>query len=68
MLASPRTAQPSDAADHSAPCINFPEPPRIAHTKMMVFDPRTPQRIYAAIEQGALLKTEDGGPVLARKQ
>jgi photosystem II stability/assembly factor-like uncharacterized protein len=39
----------------------FPEPPHIAHTKMMVFDPRTPQRIYAAIEQGALLKTEDGG-------
>ena len=39
----------------------FPEPPSIAHTKMMVFDPRTPQRIYAAIEQGALLKTEDGG-------
>src|SRR5258708_35373679 len=28
---------------------------------MMVFDPRTSQRIYAAIEQGALLKTEDGG-------
>jgi hypothetical protein len=28
---------------------------------MMVFDPSTPQRIYAAIEQGALLKTEDGG-------
>ena len=27
---------------------------------MMVFDPRTPQRIYA-IGQGALLKTEDGG-------
>ena len=39
----------------------FPAPPRIAHTKMMVFDPRTPRRIYAAIEQGALLKTEDGG-------
>jgi photosystem II stability/assembly factor-like uncharacterized protein len=39
----------------------FPEPPHIAHTKMMVFDPRTPQRIYAAIEQGALLKTENGG-------
>jgi photosystem II stability/assembly factor-like uncharacterized protein len=34
---------------------------KIAHTKMMAFDPRTPQRIYAAIEQGALLKTEDGG-------
>jgi photosystem II stability/assembly factor-like uncharacterized protein len=39
----------------------FPAPPRIAHTKMMVFDPRNSKRIYAAIEQGALLKTEDGG-------
>ncbi len=39
----------------------FPAPPRIAHTKMLVFDPRTPERFYAAIEQGALLKTEDGG-------
>ena len=39
----------------------FPEPPHHAHTKMLAFDPRTPQRIYAAIEQGALLKTEDGG-------
>jgi hypothetical protein len=39
----------------------FPEPAHIAHTKMMVFDPRTPRRICAAIEQGALLKTEDGG-------
>ena len=37
----------------------FPEPPHIAHTKMMAFDPRTPAGgIYAAIEQGALLKTE----------
>jgi photosystem II stability/assembly factor-like uncharacterized protein len=39
----------------------FPAPPRIAHTKMMVFDPKTPERFYAAIEQGAFLKTEDGG-------
>jgi photosystem II stability/assembly factor-like uncharacterized protein len=39
----------------------FPAPPRIAHTKMMVFDPRDPKIIYAAIEQGALLKTRDGG-------
>jgi len=39
----------------------FPEPPHLAHTKMLAFDPRTPQRIYAAVEQGALLKTEDGG-------
>jgi photosystem II stability/assembly factor-like uncharacterized protein len=39
----------------------FPAPPRIAHTKMIVLDPRNPDWIYAAIEQGALLKTRDGG-------
>ena len=39
----------------------FPAPPRIAHTKMLAFDPRDPKVIYAAIEQGALLKTRDGG-------
>jgi photosystem II stability/assembly factor-like uncharacterized protein len=39
----------------------FPAPPRIAHTKMMVFHPRDPNIFYAAIEQGALLKTTDGG-------
>ncbi|HUK57918.1 MAG TPA: hypothetical protein VLV50_01710 [Stellaceae bacterium] len=39
----------------------FPAPPRIAHTKMMVFDPKKPERFYCAIEQGAFLKTEDGG-------
>jgi len=39
----------------------FPAPPRIAHTKMLAFDPRDPDRFYAAIEQGAFLKTEDGG-------
>jgi photosystem II stability/assembly factor-like uncharacterized protein len=39
----------------------FPAPPRIAHTKMIVFDPRNPDRIYLAVEQGAFLKTEDGG-------
>lgn len=39
----------------------FPAPPRIAHTKMIVFDPRDPKRIYLAVEQGALLKTDDGG-------
>jgi photosystem II stability/assembly factor-like uncharacterized protein len=39
----------------------FPAPPRIAHTKMLVFDPRDPLRFYAAIEQGAFLRTDDGG-------
>jgi len=40
---------------------SFPAPPNIAHTKMMAFDPRDPDTFYAAIEQGALLKTTDGG-------
>jgi len=39
----------------------FPGPPHIAHTKMLAFDPRDPDTFYAAIEQGALLKTTDGG-------
>jgi photosystem II stability/assembly factor-like uncharacterized protein len=39
----------------------FPAPPHLAHTKMMVFDPRDPNTFYVAIEQGALLLTRDGG-------
>lgn len=39
----------------------FPPPPHVAHTKSMTFDPRDPGTIYACIEQGALLKTTDGG-------
>ncbi len=39
----------------------FPAPPHIAHTKMLAFDPRDPRHFFAAIEQGALLETRDGG-------
>ena len=39
----------------------FPGPPHVAHTKMLAFDPRDPDVFFAAIEQGALLKTTDGG-------
>jgi len=39
----------------------FPPPPHLAHTKALTFDPRNPEIIYAAIEQGALLKSSDGG-------
>ena len=39
----------------------FPAPPRIAHTKMLAINPRDPNHILAAIEQGALLKTLDAG-------
>lgn len=41
----------------------FPAPPRIAHTKMIVFDPRDADTIYLAVEQGAFLKTRDGGKI-----
>lgn len=40
---------------------SFPPPPHFAHTKDIAFDPRYPATLYVAIEQGALLKTTDGG-------
>lgn len=40
---------------------SFPPPPHIAHCKFLAFDPRDADIIYACIEQGALLKTVDGG-------
>jgi photosystem II stability/assembly factor-like uncharacterized protein len=39
----------------------FPAPPHTAHVKTMAFDPRDDQVILVGIEQGALLKTTDGG-------
>jgi photosystem II stability/assembly factor-like uncharacterized protein len=39
----------------------FPAPPHSAHTKNLTIDPRDPRLLYAAIEQGALLKSTDGG-------
>ncbi len=39
----------------------FPAPPHVAHAKSLMIDSRYPKRIYAAVEQGALLMTEDGG-------
>jgi photosystem II stability/assembly factor-like uncharacterized protein len=38
----------------------FPPPPHIAHVKNVVFDSRT-SAIYAAVEQGALLRSFDSG-------
>lgn len=40
---------------------NFPAPPHVAHVKHVDFDPRSEKTIYVAIEQGALLKSIDGG-------
>jgi photosystem II stability/assembly factor-like uncharacterized protein len=39
----------------------FPPPPHVAHTKFITFDPQDERVIYACIEQGALLKSEDYG-------
>ncbi len=39
----------------------FPPPPHDAHTKSLTIDFQDPKLIYAAVEQGALLRTNDGG-------
>jgi photosystem II stability/assembly factor-like uncharacterized protein len=39
----------------------FPSPPHIAHVKFISFDPHHPNHIYSCVEQGELLKSEDGG-------
>jgi photosystem II stability/assembly factor-like uncharacterized protein len=39
----------------------FPAPPHVAHTKFISFDPQDPHVVFACIEQGALLKSDDDG-------
>jgi photosystem II stability/assembly factor-like uncharacterized protein len=39
----------------------FPTPPHVAHVKNVAFDPRDHRTLYVCIEQGALLKSYDGG-------
>lgn len=39
----------------------FPAPPHVGHVKAFAFDPRDEQTFFVCIEQGALLKTTDGG-------
>jgi photosystem II stability/assembly factor-like uncharacterized protein len=39
----------------------FPAPPNIPHVKDIVFDPRDSRTILVGVEQGALLKSTDGG-------
>jgi photosystem II stability/assembly factor-like uncharacterized protein len=45
----------------SVPKWNFPWPPHIAHVKDISFDPNDTKTIYISVEQGALLKSTDGG-------
>jgi photosystem II stability/assembly factor-like uncharacterized protein len=40
---------------------NFPAPPFQPHVKHVAFDPRDERVLYVCVEQGALLKSEDGG-------
>jgi photosystem II stability/assembly factor-like uncharacterized protein len=39
----------------------FPGPPHQAHVKSLAFDPRRSDTIYAAVEVGGFLKSDDGG-------
>jgi photosystem II stability/assembly factor-like uncharacterized protein len=39
----------------------FPSPPHEAHVKCIAFESDNPKIIYVCIEQGGLLKSEDGG-------
>ncbi len=39
----------------------FPGPPHQAHVKSLAFDPRRSETLYAAVEVGGFLKSEDGG-------
>ena len=39
----------------------FPGPPHLPHTKTMAVDPRDADTMYLGVEQGALLKTNNGG-------
>lgn len=45
----------------SAPQWNFPSPPFAAHVKNVAVDAKHGGRIFVGVEQGALLKSEDGG-------
>ncbi len=45
----------------SVPRWMFPAPPHDAHVKHIVPDPATADVLYACIEQGALLRSGDGG-------
>ena len=39
----------------------FPGPPHQAHVKSIAFDPHNSETLYAAVEVGGFLKSEDGG-------
>ena len=52
---------PAMARVPGADAWTFPAPPHVAHTKALTIDRARPTTVFAAIEQGALLKSFDGG-------
>ena len=40
---------------------SFPAPPHLAHVKHIACDPQDGKRMFVCIEQGALLRSDDGG-------
>lgn len=40
---------------------SFPGPPHVPHVKSIAVHPRDPDTVYAAVEQGGLMKSTDGG-------
>ncbi|GCE45457.1 hypothetical protein EI42_02912 [Thermosporothrix hazakensis] len=45
----------------SAPTWSFPPRPETNHVRWITFDPQAPERVYVAIEAGALVRSLDGG-------
>ena len=39
----------------------FPDPRNTSHTKCIAIDPRHPSRLYVAVEQGGLFRSDDAG-------
>ena len=39
----------------------FPDPTNTSHTKCILVDRRDPERLYVAVEQGGLFRSDDGG-------
>ncbi|MDR7521446.1 MAG: hypothetical protein QN168_03170 [Armatimonadota bacterium] len=51
------------AALPSAPTWSFPPRPQTHHVRWIAVDPHDRRHVYAAIEAGALIRSEDGGDV-----
>lgn len=47
------------------PTWSFPDPPHIAHVKDLTVDPRSDSSIFAAVEVGGVLRSDDGGATWA---